>query len=167
MPKKLSKQGAMQVTTDLDRIASLFEQEHETLGISDKIAGDFALRCDILSTAVEKTAGIERTPEGKLKDPELLKLAQMDPTQNYTETKVKPNEFDPSEIAKETPAALLRNTDEPYMDVFRQDEYDQLREVQQTGMFSNAKTAAVLVKKMAALLAQNNVPLPVARQQAE
>ena len=167
MSKQLSKSGAMQVTTDLDQIATLFQQEHETLGIKKKIADDFALRCDILSSAVEKTAGIERTPEGELKDPELLKLAQMDPTQNYTEGKIKPNEFDPSEIAKETPAALLRNTDEPYMDVFRQDEYDQLREVQQTGMFSNAKTAASAMKKMAELLAQNKVPLPVEKKAAE
>jgi hypothetical protein len=154
----------MQVTTDLDRIASLFEQEHETLGISKKIADDFGLRCDILSTAVEKTAGIDRSPEGKLEDPELVKLAQMDPTENYTEDEVKSDEFDPSEIGRETPGALLRNTDEPYMDVFRQDEYDQLREVQQTGMFSNAKTAAALVRKMAALLARSNVPLPVAQR---
>ena len=53
------------------------------------------------------------------------------------------------------------------MDVFRQDEYDQLREVQQTGMFSNAKTAALLVRKMARLLAQNQVPLSLEQSAAE
>jgi hypothetical protein len=35
------------------------------------------------------------------------------------------------------------------MDVFKQDEFDQLREVQQEGMFSNAKAAASLVAKLA------------------
>jgi hypothetical protein len=49
------------------------------------------------------------------------------------------------------------------MDAFIQDEFDQLREVQQDGMFSNAKSASLLVQKMARLLEKNNIPFPVAQ----
>lgn len=167
MSKKLSKQGALQVTRDLDRIANLFETEHGVLGVSKKIAEDFSLRCDLLSQEVEKTAGIERDSDGNFKDPETAKLAsviekraEMDPKQNMTEEKVEGWEFNPAEIGEEQSGALLRNEDEPYMDMFKQDEFDQLREVQQEGMFSNVKAASQLVKKMAKLLADNKVPLP-------
>lgn len=168
MPNQLTKQGALQVTADLDRLATLFQSEAETLGITPKIAKDFALRCDILSDHVEKKAGVERNEDGSLKDPELSKYAsalkkraEMDPKSNYTMEDVKQNEFDPAEIGEEQAGALLRNEDEPYMDVFKQDEFDQLREVQQNGMFSNAKAASVLVAKMAKLLSDNDIKVPV------
>jgi hypothetical protein len=141
MPK-LTKEGAKQVTADLDRLATLFQSHFTTLGLPKHIAKDMALRCDMLSDHIENRAGIARK-------------AQMDPPANYTEEDVKPDEFNPAEIGEESAQAFLRNEDEPYMDAFKQDEFDQLREVQQDGMFSNAKAAAELVKKMAALLAEN------------
>jgi hypothetical protein len=168
--KQLTKQGAIQVSTDLDRLATVFQQEHATLGISEKIAKDFALRCDILSDLVEKKAGVARAEDGSLKDPvlakyagDLRKHAEMNPKQNFTMEDVKPNEFDPAEIGEEQSGALLRNSDEPYMDVFKQDEFDQLRQVQQDGMFSNAKAAALALRKMAKLLAAHGIPVPVAK----
>jgi hypothetical protein len=169
MSTKLTKQGALQVSSDLDRLATLFQSEAAALGVSDKIATDFARRCDILSDHLEKRAGVERGADGELKDPELAKYAsalqkraEMDPKQNYTMEDVKPGEFDPAEIGMEQPDALLRNSDEPYMDAFQQDEFDQLRQVQQDGMFSNAKTAAAAMAKMAKLLSDNNIQVPVA-----
>jgi hypothetical protein len=166
MSNQLSKQGALQVTRDLDRIATLFEAEFQALGVSEKIAHDFATRCDLLSQEVEKTAGIERTEGGEFKDPEIAKLAtaiekkaQMDPKSNYTEDQLGAKDFNPAEIGEEQSGALLRNQDEPYMDVFKQDEFDQLRQVQQDGMFSNAKSASLAMQKMAALLAKHNIPL--------
>jgi hypothetical protein len=169
MPDQLTKQGALQVTADLDRLATLFMSETDTLGITEKIAKDFATRCDILSDHLEKKAGIERNDDGSLKDPALAKYAsrlskkaEMDPKSNYTMEDVKPNEFNPAEIGEEQSKALLRNQDEPYMDVFKQDEFDQLREVQQNGMFSNAKAASALVAKMAKLLSDNDIKVPVA-----
>jgi len=167
MSKTLSKQGALQVTRDLDRFANLYETEYATLGVSEKVGNDFALRCDLLSREAEKTAGIERTEDGQFKDPEIAKMAsaikkraEMDPKNNYTEDQVQGWEFNPAEIGEEQSKALLRNEDEPYMDVFKQDEFDQLRMVQQDGMFSNAKSAALLVQKMAKILAENNISLP-------
>jgi len=174
MSTKLSKQGALQVTRDLDRLANLFESEFGTLGISEKVAHDFGLRCDLLSREVEKTAGIERTQSGDFKDPEMAKLAaeiakraEMDPKNNTTETKLPAGSFNPAEIAEEQLGALLRNQDEPYMDVFKQDEYDQLRQVQQEGMFSNAKAASLAMQKMAVLLGKNNIPLPTVVRAAD
>lgn len=168
MPKNLTKFGALQVSHDLDRLASLYQEEAEALGVTPKIANDFAMRCDILSDHIEKRAGIQRDGEGNLRDPELAKYAsglakkaEMDPRENYTESTLAPHDFDPAEIGEEQSGALLRNQDEPYMDVFKQDEFDQLRQVQQDGMFSNAKSAATLVKKMANLLAQHKVPVYV------
>lgn len=173
MPNQLTKQGALQVSTDLDRLATVFQKEHALLGLPEKLARDFALRCDILSDHIEKKAGVARDGDGNLKDPELAKYAsalqkraEMDPKKNYTMEDVKPSEFDPAEIGEEQPAALLRNEDEPYMDVFKQDEFDQLREVQQDGMFSNAKTAAQTMKKMAKLLAAHGIPVPVSKGNA-
>jgi len=167
MTKKLSKQGALQVTRDLDRFANLYETEFSTLGVSEKVGNDFALRCDLLSREAEKVAGIERTEDGKFKDPEIAKMAsaiekraEMDPKNNYTETQVQGWEFNPAEIGEEQSKALLRNEDEPYMDVFKQDEFDQLRMVQQDGMFSNAKSASLLIQKMAKILAENKIALP-------
>lgn len=169
MTDQLTKQGALQVSADLDRLATLFQSETEILGINEKIADDFAKRCDILSDHIEKRAGVERADDGTLKDPELAKYAsslakkaEMDPKSNYTLEDVKQNEFNPAEIGEEQSGALMRNQDEPYMDVFKQDEFDQLREVQQNGMFSNAKSASALVAKMAKLLSDNDIKVPVA-----
>jgi hypothetical protein len=169
MPDKLTKQGALQVSNDLDRLATLFQSEAKTLGIPEKHANDFALRCDIMSDVIEKRAGIERDSSGSIKDPALAryasalaKKAEMDPKENFTMEDVKSNEFNPAEIGMEQAGALLRNEDEPYMDVFKQDEFDQLRQVQQDGMFSNAKSASSLIAKMAKLLKDNKVAFPVA-----
>lgn len=170
MPKQLTKFGALQVSHDLDRLAALYQAEAETIGVTAKIADDFALRCDILSDHIEKRAQIGRNADGALTDPDLakyaaalVKRAEMDPKENYTVDQLGANDFNPAEIGEEQSGALLRNQDEPYMDVFKQDEFDQLRQVQQDGMFSNAKSASLLVQKMAKLLAKNGIPLPIAQ----
>jgi hypothetical protein len=153
---QLTPKGAVQVSTYLDRMASLFQKEHTTLGIPEKLAVDFALRCDALADHVEKRAGVAR-----------LKTGELDPTQNYTEDQAGPagNYFPPSDIGTETDGALLRNNDEPYMDTFEQEWFDELRTVQQTGQFSNAKAASevgpAMVKKMAALLQAAGVKLEI------
>ena len=140
MPK-ITETGARQVTANLDRLATLFQSDFATLGLPRDVASDMALRCDMLSDRIESHAGLRP------------RQAQMDPPANYTEEKVAPNEFDPAEIGEESSQAFLRNEDEPYMDAFTQDENDQLRQVQQDGMFSNAKAASELIRKLQARLA--------------
>jgi DNA topoisomerase-1 len=125
---KITKKGALQVTADLDRIANLFQFEYRTLGIPEKLAFDTAKRLDAISSQIELTASVGKT-------------AAMDPASNYTLTDLAPGNFNPAEIGEEQSAPPLRNEDEPYMDTFRQEWFDELRQVQQTGQFSNAKVA--------------------------
>lgn len=147
MSKKITKESALKVSNQLDGLANLFQSKHEVLGVPEKIAQDFAHRCDILSDLIEKRAGIERT-------------AALDPASNFTETTMLSNSFDPAEIGEEQSKPPLRNSDEPYMDTFRQEWFDELRQVQQTGQFSNAKAAAAMMGKMAQILAAHEIPLP-------
>lgn len=62
----ISKKGALQVTADLDRLASVFVEEAGRLGVPVKIAEDFAKRCDALADVVEKSAGILRDADGNI-----------------------------------------------------------------------------------------------------
>ncbi len=151
-PARITKEAALKVGNHLDHVASLIQGHANVLGIPEPVARDFALRCDALSDHVERAVGIDRLAASR--------KAELDPKENYTETKLVAPEFDPAEIGEETDKPLLTNADEPYMDTFRQEWFDQLREVQQTGQFSNAKAAAQLVKKMAQLLDAHNIPLP-------
>lgn len=52
----LTRRGARNVTTDLDRIANLFQNDHAVLGVPKDYALRFAYYCDVMSDAVEKTA---------------------------------------------------------------------------------------------------------------
>lgn len=52
----LSKEAAQAITTDLDKLAQLFEADHTALGVPANVAKDFAYRCDLLSDFVEKQA---------------------------------------------------------------------------------------------------------------
>jgi len=52
----LSKRGARNVSTDLDRLAGLFEENASVLGVPPRIAVDFALRCDLLSDHLERVS---------------------------------------------------------------------------------------------------------------
>jgi len=53
---KLTREGARNLTTTIDRIASVIQENAALLGIDSKIAKDFAYRCDLVSDAVETTA---------------------------------------------------------------------------------------------------------------
>jgi len=152
MPK-LNPTGVKKLTADLDRIASAIQAHHAPMGIPAKVAADFAWSCDFMSDQLERKAGLRRK-------------AEFDPKQNFTESENIPNRFDAAEIGMESNGPLMQDDDEPYMDVFVQDEFDQLREVQQTGMFSNAKVAARALSKLANLLSAKGVKLRVLPKQA-
>jgi hypothetical protein len=157
-PTRLTKAAVLKFGSHLDHVASVIQGNYAALGIPDHIARDFAFRCDALSDHIERKVGVDRMAASR--------KAELDPKQNFTETKLVAPEFDPAEIGEETNAPLLVNSDEPYMGTFRQEWFDQLREVQQTGQFSNAKAAAELVKKMAQLLEAHEIPLHVAQRAA-
>jgi hypothetical protein len=56
MASHLTRLGARQVTKDLDRIASLFQDLHIELGVPEKFALKFAYYCDVMSDHVERHA---------------------------------------------------------------------------------------------------------------
>jgi len=75
MPHKLSIPNALQITQEMDKVASIVEGYHVALGIPPKHAKEFAERCDHLSELVESTAGIRRLASGQFQDPRVAKLA--------------------------------------------------------------------------------------------
>lgn len=109
MPK-MTKKGAASVTGALDRIATLFQNEYETLGVPERIANDFAYRCDLLSDRVERVAGLSRRA-----------LSELDVA--------KEPGFDPEVIGEETTGPLEGDADESFMKAeFTQQENRELRE---------------------------------------
>ena len=107
---QLTNKGAQQVSTVLDRIATLFQGEAEKLGVPEKIALDFAYRCDLLSDHVEN-AGNPKTA-----------LDALDP--------VKEEGFNPDDIGREVGGPLEQvDSDEPWMSgEFTQQENRELRD---------------------------------------
>lgn len=59
MPRKITKKGAQEVNSMLDRIANLFENEYEALDIPQRIARDLAYRIDLASDHIARTAGFD------------------------------------------------------------------------------------------------------------
>jgi len=119
----MTKKGAQAVTGDLDRIASLFQQDWETLGVPQHIANDFALRCDKLADYVEARSGIKREA-----------LTEYDP--------VKEPGFNPEEIGEGKAGPLEDEPDEPFMKgEFSQQENRELRELEQSGNLPAVQTA--------------------------
>jgi hypothetical protein len=110
MAKKLTKQGARQLTTDIDRIATVIQAEAESLGIPTHIATDYAKRCDIISDAIERQAGLDREAEASN------------------------GGWDPEDIGEEVAGPDVQEPDEPFMNQqFSQQENRELRERQQAG----------------------------------
>jgi hypothetical protein len=100
MTQKLTRLGARNVTSALDRIATLIQENAAVLGIDPKIALDFAGRTDLISDAVEATASI-----------------------NYPITAT---DFDAEEIAEKSSGPEEGDPDDAYMKSFTQTEHSEL-----------------------------------------
>lgn len=112
---KMTKKGARSVTTALDHIASLFQNDYEVLGVPQHIANDFAFKCDLLSDRVDRMAGIKREA-----------LSELDVN--------KEKGFDPEAIGEEVSGPLEGDGDESFMKAeFTQQENRELRERVQDG----------------------------------
>jgi hypothetical protein len=112
---KMTKKGARSVTTALDHIAALFQNDYEVLGVPQHIANDFAFKCDLLSDRVERMAGINREA-----------LSELDVN--------KEKGFDPEVIGEEVSGPMEGDGDESYMKAeFTQQENRELRERVQDG----------------------------------
>lgn len=111
----LTKKGALLITKDLDRIATLVSGEYKTLGLPEKVASGFAEWCDRIADRIENTAGID--PQNKKAD------------------------FDPEEISKEVAGPHEGDADEDYMKgEFTMQERRELSEMQQGGKLPDVNT---------------------------
>jgi hypothetical protein len=138
---KLSRQGARNLTSTLDRVATVIQNNPELLGVDAKIAMDFARRCDLLSDAIETTAVINYPKAGAL-----------DETGLSVEPQPGGNGFDANAIGDEVPGPLeiITPPDEPWMGGhFTQEKYVQLSEKQESGELAAAASTGA---KFAALL---------------
>jgi hypothetical protein len=152
MPNTLTKEAASQFTALLDRTASTIQDNFEALGIPEKIAMDFATRCDLLSDEIDRQA----TSAKSASDKEAYHMGDGQGTTPGADDNMSmpPGQrFNPAEIGKQHATPPQTEADEPYMAKnFIQEEFNELRHFQQDGLFSNAKAASATIKTMVAKL---------------
>ena len=159
---KLTRRGAANVTTDLDKIASLFQNRAAALGVPEKIAHDFAYRCDLLSDHIEKYAtrlaaaeGDETAEEEEAPAVAGKKKAAVDETGTSVEPAPSNQGFDANEIGdlKAGPLEIITPPDEPWMaGEFTQERFVALREKQQSGELAANAAAGKADPKLASSL---------------
>ena len=159
---KLTRRGAANVTTDLDKIATLFQNRAAALGVPEKIAHDFAYRCDLLSDHIEKYAtrlaaaeGDETAEEEEAPATAGKKKAAVDETGTSVEPAPSNQGFDANEIGdlKAGPLEIITPPDEPWMaGEFTQERFVALREKQQSGELAANAAAGKADPKLASSL---------------
>jgi len=72
-----------------------------------------------------------------------------------------PQRFDPADIGAPDKKPLQVDPDEPYMkNNFLQEEFSELSQMQEDGLFSNAKAASAVLDRMSAKIAGMKAALP-------
>jgi hypothetical protein len=161
MRDKLTRRGARGVTSTLDRLASLIQENPSVLGVDPRIAQDFAHRCDMISDAVERTASANYPLKSAGELPDALKKHQFekkddkksddkkDEDKKDDESKKKagtneeglslPNDgWDADQIADQVPGPLESESDESYMSTFKEEEHHELGELEDRGALGKA-----------------------------
>lgn len=124
--KKASLHGARRVTTGLDRMASVIQEHFAALGLPQKVALDFAYRCDLLSDAIQGQYGEKNAAF-----------------------------FNPAEIAEEVPGPLINDPTQGFMNGhFKQDKFVQLGEKQESGELATHAEKHEADPRMASLIAK-------------
>lgn len=137
----LTKKGALLITNDIDRVASVISAEYEALGLPEKVASGFAQWCDRISDRIERTAGID--PTDKAAKAATLKKAlsgQQDHKTDYLFDEG--STFDAESIGEEVSGRHEGDADESsYMNgEFTQQERRELREMQESGKLPGVNT---------------------------
>jgi hypothetical protein len=152
----LNRRGAANITSDLDKIASLFQHHANELGIPEKIATDFAYRCDLLADHIEKFAGEDdksAEDEGEGEEAPADKKAA-DETGLSVEPAPANQGFDANDIGDEKagPLEIITPPIEPWMDGhFTQEKFQALREKQESGELASNAAAGRADAKLASL----------------
>jgi hypothetical protein len=108
MANKLTRKGALNVTTLFDRVANILKDAGEVLEIDSKVAHDMQMRLDLLSDHVEKVAARNFPIDTK-------------------EAAASNGGWDPNQIGEVQPP-LKHDADEPYMATFDGKESEELLE---------------------------------------
>lgn len=131
---RLTKSGAKEVTSTIDRIAGLVQDQHNHLGLSQEDAIKVALVLDSLSDTIEKTAGLDRTPVDETG-------ASVGHGQNG---------FDANAVGDEVPGPVEIVEPPNHSDIddhFTQVNFQELRRLQQSGTLeANAAKGVILTK---------------------
>ena len=133
--KKISRRGAQTVTDNLDRIATLFQNDFATLGVPQGYAQRFAYMCDMMSDTITRTASEAGDEDGE----DTSKKASISLTaEDETGLSVErgQNGFDANEIGDEVggPLEIIEPPSEPWMDDhYTQYNFQELRTLQQDG----------------------------------
>lgn len=59
MKRSLTKKGALEITSELNKVANMMQRDFQTLGIPQSVAVDYAYRTDLLADYIEKSVGID------------------------------------------------------------------------------------------------------------
>lgn len=149
--KKISRRGAQTVTDNLDRIATLFQNDFATLGVPQGYAQRFAYMCDMMSDTITRTASEAGDEDGE----DTSKKASISLTaEDETGLSVErgQNGFDANEIGDEVggPLEIIEPPSEPWMDDhYTQYNFQELRTLQQDGALSDAAEGGEVITKNA------------------
>ncbi len=163
--KKLSRRGAEAVCRDLDRIANLFENDHEALGVPKRAATRMYHYCDQLAEHVEKYAARLASDDGEAEDDAPEKGEAEDTASKKSAKRNKraedetggsvspiPNSFDPNVIGDETngPLDLVDPIIQPWIeDFYTSIENQELRNLMQSGALNDTAARSTILTKNA------------------
>ena len=150
----ISKKAASVIANDLDRLATLFETECDTLGVPKKVAVDFAMRCDLLSDYLEKNASDDEDEDSDSDDDgeekkEDEKKEESSDDEKEAGKKASLPEEDFTKDVVDSEVELQTETDEPYMDGAKEQTYlHELGDLEKSDSLENAAKLAQLVLRM-------------------
>lgn len=148
----LTRKGARRLTSMLDQVATVVQENPSILGVDSRIAADFAYRCDLLSDAIETRAVNNFPRQASEHDEEEAEDEAPEAPESKKASFARRAGFDASTIGDEVPGPLEQlDSDEPWMgDHFTQQRFEELRGAQQAGELGaqpyfapNAKKAAL------------------------
>lgn len=124
--KKATVAGVRRVVAQIDATANVIQHHFESLGLSEKVARDFAYRSDLITDHMEKTFGIKNA--------------------GY---------YNPAEIGEEEPGPLIMDSNNPFMNGhFTQEKFVELAEKQMSGeLAANAASHTADPNRTAKLIA--------------
>ncbi len=133
---RLTKSGAKEVTSTIDRIAGLVQHQYGHLGLSQEDSIKVALVLDSLSDTIEKTAGLDRAP-----------IDETGASVGHGQ-----NGFDANAVGDEVPGPVEIVEPPNHSDIddhFTQVNFQELRRLQQSGTLESKAAKGVILTKTA------------------